>query len=89
MPDEKVVWVVESGAYSDRFVVGVYSSPEAAKEANPLDDGPCWQWRRSQREGHETHKWEGDEEGGYPHFYNWCLSVEITPYVLDKNKGGE
>lgn len=32
----KTVWIVEVGCYDERYIQGVYSSPEAAIAANPL-----------------------------------------------------
>jgi hypothetical protein len=37
----KYVYVVEVGAYSDRYVAGVYATPEAAMAAHP-----CPEWDR-------------------------------------------
>ena len=61
------VWVAETGMYSDRGVVGVYGSREAAQEA----------WPKCGAKG-----WIVDEDGSAWNGLDWDASCSIEPFEV-------
>lgn len=57
------VWIAESGPCTNQGIIGVYTSPQAAQTAHPVDPGKewpphCWKWNQSR--GVWTNGLEGD-----------------------------
>lgn len=73
------VWVVETGAYSDRFINGIYDSLEAAKKSTLDVRITC-----NREYSRHVHGWQErkNEKGEITSLDNWCAVVEITKYEL-------
>ena len=65
-----IIYVVETGIYSDHGVAGVYASAEAAME--DYTDGR----RRT------TVKWTKDKTGAWSNNLDWQEHVEIVPFEV-------
>jgi len=51
------VYVVEAGVYSDRYIEGVYATPESAMAANP---GGKWEHSEGEYGGERWQRWGND-----------------------------
>lgn len=92
MSDERVVWVVENGCYSDRYVEGVYDSIEAviahhpARKTKPRAGGSSYIFRAGGWQPEDP----DDPESPWGNGLDWGdalrafpMSVETTPPVSD------
>ena len=70
------VWVVESGIYDYRMILGVYGTSESAKADNPI---PA---HATPMRGHLA-EWQVDKHGRWWNGLDDSWSVEITPYVVE------
>ena len=70
------VWVVESGIYDYRMILGVYGTSESAKADNPILAGA------TPMAGHPV-GWQVGEHGRWWNGLDGGESVEITPYVVE------
>lgn len=71
------VWVLETGAYSDRFVTGVFSSLDRAREyADGRITVTC-----IRKNPHHAHGWSEPTNGST---FHRCREVDITRYLVDE-----
>lgn len=72
----KTVWIVEVGCYDERYIQGVYSSPEAAIIANPL---PTHDRITVLRLG----GWQQDEHGEWDNGLDWSDAARCYRLTID------
>ena len=70
------VWVVESGIYDYRMILGVYGSLASAKADNQIPPNAM------PMRGHLA-GWQVDKHGRWWNGLDDSWSVEITPYVVE------
>lgn len=80
-----IVWVVETGEYSQRFILGVFDDPYTAKEL--IDSKPCnhlgYQHANWPRFSHR-HGWYMRRNENGVEFSSDCRGgIDITPYRLN------
>lgn len=84
-----VVYLLETGCYEDRYVSGVYATPEAAMKAwSPTrPDGSRGVYGREygKRAGDPwPYEWSGpDEDGHYTFGADWEDAATIMPYEVE------
>lgn len=67
------VYVAERGVYSDRYVQGVYATPEAAMAANP--GGNKWEVDEGESGSYRWRRWMND--------LDWDSAVSIGEYEVE------
>lgn len=78
--ESRKVYVVEVGCYSDRYIAGVYSTPEAAMAAHPI---PERMHRSDTIEGREP-EWKKDPESeSWSNGLDWGSAASIDAYELE------
>jgi len=71
------VYVLESGCYSERSIVGVFSTPELAMAAWHPDPQKSWNSK-----GH-GYKWGERDEYGWDFDADWEDAASIQEYEID------